>query len=92
MAASVRVILSARAVWVVANDPVVVENMRTTSMMVRKSRVEMVICCGGGVKVLAAAASVGAVLGLGGPEKAEGSRSGGTGVEMGDSRTEGAGA
>ena len=63
MAASVRVILSARAAWVVANDAVVVENVRTKSMMVRKLRVEIVICYGGGAEVLAVASSVGAVLG-----------------------------
>ena len=55
MAASVRVILSARAAWAVANDVVVVENMRIASMMVRKSRVEIGICCGGGAEVLAVA-------------------------------------
>ena len=45
MAASVRVILSARAAWAVANDADVVENMRIASMMAKKSRVEMVIDC-----------------------------------------------
>ena len=39
-----RVILSARAAWVVANDAAVVDNVRTASMMVRKSRVEIMIC------------------------------------------------
>ena len=43
MAASVRVILSARAAWAVANDADVEENVRTESMMVRKSRVEIVM-------------------------------------------------
>ena len=60
-----RVILSARAAWAVANDAAVVENVGTTYMMVRKSRVEIVICCGGGTEVLAAAPSGGAVLGHG---------------------------
>ena len=92
MAASVRVILSAWAAWVVANVAVVVENVRTASMMVRKSRVEIVICCGGGAEVLAATSSVGAVLGPGGPEKIEGSGAGGTGAGGGDAGTEGAGA
>ena len=73
MAASVRVILSARSAWAVANDATVVENVRTAIMMVRKSRVEIVICCGGGAEVLAAALFVGAVLGAGGLEKIEGS-------------------
>ena len=36
-----QVILSARAAWAVANDVVVVENVRTAPMMVRKSRVEI---------------------------------------------------
>ena len=45
MAALVRVILSARAAWAVANDVDVAENVRTASMMVKKSRVEMVIDC-----------------------------------------------
>ena len=63
MAASVRVILSARAAWVVENDAAIVENVRTASMMVRKSRVEIIICCGGGAEVLAATPSRGAVLG-----------------------------
>ena len=43
MAASVRVILSARASSAVTNDANVVENAQTASMMVKKSRVEMVI-------------------------------------------------
>ena len=63
MAASVRVILSAMATWAIANDAAVVENVRIASMMVKKSRVEIVICCGGGAEVLNAAPFVGAVLG-----------------------------
>ena len=92
MAASVRVILSTRAAWAAANDAAVVENVRTTSMMVRKSRVEIMICCEGGAEVLVAAPSVGAVLGAGGSEKIEGSRAGRTGARGGDVGTEGAGA
>ena len=72
MAASVRVILSTRAAWAVKNDAVVVEKVRTASMMVRKSRVEIVICCGGGAEVLAAAPFVRAVLGSGGDAEIEG--------------------
>ena len=64
MAASVRVILSARTSW--ANDADVEENVRTASMMVRKSRVEIVIDCEGGAEVLGPAASVGVVLGAAG--------------------------
>ena len=63
MAASVRVILSVRAAWAVANDADVEENVRIASMMVRKSQVEIVIYCGGGADVLGPAASVGVVLG-----------------------------
>ena len=92
MAASVRVIQSLRAAWAVANDAVVVENMQTASMMVRKSRVEIVICCGGGAEVLTAAPSVGAVLGPWGPKKIEGSGADGIGAGGGEVGTEGAGA
>ena len=45
MAASVRVILSARPAWAVANNADVAENVQTASMMVKKSRVEMVMDC-----------------------------------------------
>ena len=41
MVASVRVIISARAAWAVANDAEVVENVRTAPMMAKKSLVEM---------------------------------------------------
>ena len=92
MAALVRVILSARASWAVANDTAVVENMQTAFMMVRKSRVENVICCGGGAKVLPATSSLGAVLGPWGPQKTEGRGAGGTGAGEGEAGTEGAGA
>ena len=43
-----RVILSARATWAASKDAEVTEKVRTTSIMARKSRVEMVICCRGG--------------------------------------------
>ena len=87
MAASVRVILSARAGWAVANDDEVEENVRTVSMMDRKSQVEIVIYCGGGAEVLAAAPSIRAVLGAGGLEKTEGSEAGGTIAGGGDAGT-----
>ena len=45
MAASVRVILSARATWVVANESEVVEKVRTAVMMAKKSLVKMVMYC-----------------------------------------------
>ena len=45
MVASVRVILSARAAWAVANDAEVVENVRTVAMMDKKSLVEIVMYC-----------------------------------------------
>ena len=66
-----RVILSVRAAWVVANDANVEENVRTASMMVRKSRVKIMICCGGGAEVLGPAASIGVVLGAAGSRGAE---------------------
>ena len=78
MAASVQVILLARAAWAVVNDAAIVENVGTASMMVRKSRVEIVICCGGGAEVLVVAPSVGTVLGPWGPEKTKGRGAGGT--------------
>ena len=46
----------------------------------------------GGAEVLAAALSVGAVLGLWGPEKTEGCGAGSTGAKGGDAGTEGDGA
>ena len=52
------VILSARAAWVVAKDVEVMEKVRTTSIMARKSRVEMVICYGGGADELGPTKSV----------------------------------
>ena len=76
-----RVILSARAIWVVAKDAEVTEKARAASMMARKSRVEMVICCRGGAKVPSPAMSVGAiVLGTEGSEGTEGKRAIGTGA------------
>ena len=47
------------------NDDDVEENVRTTSMMVRKSRVEIVVCCEGGAEVLATTLSVGRYWGQG---------------------------
>ena len=82
--------MSARATWSIANDAAVVENMRTASMMVRKSRVEIVICCRGGAEVLAAAPSIGVVLGPWGLKKTEDSRADGIGAGGGEADTEGA--
>ena len=74
-----RVILSARAVWAVAKDAEVTEKARAASMMARKSRVEMVICCRGGAEVPSPAMSVGAiVLGTEGFGVTEGKRPIGT--------------
>ena len=75
-----------------ANDAAVVENVRAASMMVRKSKMEIVICCGGGVEVLVVAPSGGAVLGPWALEKTEGSGADGTGVGGGEAGIEGAGA
>ena len=52
-----RVILSASVTWEAANDAVVAENVRTASMIVRKSLVERVMYCGGGAEVLGLAIS-----------------------------------
>ena len=46
-ATSVHAILSAKAVWATANDADVVKKEWTASIMARKSRVDMEICCGG---------------------------------------------
>ena len=43
MAASMRVVLSARVAWAAKNEAEVVENVQTASMIVRKSMVEMVM-------------------------------------------------
>ena len=74
MAASVRVILSARVAWAVANDADMAENVRIASMRTRKSQVDIEIYCGGGVVVLIPATFAGAVVlgaeGSGGAEDA----------------------
>ena len=54
--------------------------MQTASMMVRKSRVEIVIYCEGGVEVLGPTASVGVVLGAAGSGGAEDAGAVGNGV------------
>ena len=53
-----RVILSARAAWVVANDADVAKNVQITSMMTKKSRIDIEIYCGSGAVVLGPATSV----------------------------------
>ena len=82
-----RVILSARATWVVANDADVEENVRTASMIVRKSRVEIVIYCGGGADVLGPTASVGVVLGAEGSGGVEDAGAVGKGAGIEDAGT-----
>ena len=47
-----RVILSAKAVWAAAKDVDVAEKVRTASIILRKSLVDMEICCSGGINVL----------------------------------------
>ena len=86
MAASMRVILLARAAWAVANDADMAENVRTASMMTRKSRVDIEIYCRGGVVVLGPTTSAGAVvLGAEGSGGAEDAGAIGNGVvEAGD--------
>ena len=58
--AFVRVILSTKAVRAIAKDADVAEKVRTASIMVRKSRVDMDTCCSGGSDILDPAESVGA--------------------------------
>ena len=74
MAASMPVILAARAAWAVANDKDVVENVRTASMRTRKSQVDIEIYCGGGALVLGPTTYVGVMVpgaeGSGGVEDA----------------------
>ena len=53
-----RDILSARAAWAAIKDAKVMEKVRTAFIMAGKSRVEMVICYGGGVEELGPAKSV----------------------------------
>ena len=52
------VILSAKAVWAATKDVDVAEKVQTASIIARKSRVDMEICCGGGVDVLGPSNSV----------------------------------
>ena len=60
MADSVRVILSAKAIWAAVKDANMAEKVRTASIIARKSRVYMEICCGGGADVLGPSDVVGA--------------------------------
>ena len=60
MVVSMRVILSAKAVWAAAKDADVAEKVWTSSIMVRKYRVDMKICCDGGADVLGPTYAVGA--------------------------------
>ena len=53
-----RVIFSAKAAWAAANDADVAENVRTASIMAKKSRVEMDICFSCGAVVLGPTESV----------------------------------
>ena len=58
--ASMCVILSTKAVWVVAKNADMAEKVRTASIIARKSRADMKICCGGGANVLCPTDAVGA--------------------------------
>ena len=58
--ASVRAILSAKAVWVAAKDADMAEKVWTSSMIARKSRADIKICWSGGVNVLGPTESEGA--------------------------------
>ena len=55
-----RVILSAKAVWAVAKDADMAEKVRTTSIIVRKSREDMGMCYDSGTDVLGPTDAVGA--------------------------------
>ena len=55
-----RVILSTKVVWAAAKDADMVEKVRTASIIARKSRVDIEICCGGGADVLGLTDTVGA--------------------------------
>ena len=55
-----RVILSTKAIWVATKDADVADKVRTTSIISRKSQVDMEICCGGGANVLGSTDVVGA--------------------------------
>ena len=92
MSASVRVILSAMAAWAVANDAYMVENVQTTSMMAKKSRADIEICCNGGAVMLGLATSKGAkVLGAEGSVGAEDAGAVGNGAMVAGARIEDAG-
>ena len=92
MAASVRVILSARVAWAVANDADMAENVRIASMRTRKSQVDIEIYCGGGAVVLSTATFAGAVvLGAEGSGGAEDAGAMGNGAVEAGVRTEDAG-
>ena len=53
------VILLAKAIWVAVNDAEVAEKVWTVSIIARKSRMDMEICCGGGADVLGPCDAVG---------------------------------
>ena len=69
MVVFVRVILSAKSMWAVEKDADVAEKVWNASIIVRKYRVDMEICCGGGSDVLGPSDAVEAG-GTGGAEDA----------------------
>ena len=64
------VIILAKAVWAAAKDADVPEKVQIASIIARKSRVGMKICCTGGADVLGPIEAVGAG-GFGGVEDAD---------------------
>ena len=83
-----RVILSANDVWAAVKDAEVTEKVRTASMMARNSRVDIVICCGGGAEVLGPTTFVAAVvLGAEGSKGAEDTGAVGNGAGTEDAGT-----
>ena len=92
MAALVRIILSARTAWAVTKDVDVAKNVRTASMIARKSQVDIEIYYSGGAVVLSPATSAGAVvLGVEGSRGAEEAGAVGNGAVEAKARTEDAG-
>ena len=91
-AVSVRAICSAKDACAVANEAEVDENVRTASMVARKSQGDIGICCGGGGAVedeSAKSAGDGAVevTGAGGLDEAGSIGRGAAGIKTGEGET-----
>ena len=91
-AVSVRAIHSAKDACAIVNEAEIAENVQTTSMMARKSRGDIGICCGGGGAVEdepAKSAGDGAVevTGVGDSDEAESVGRGAAGIGTGEGET-----